>query len=820
MLKKLLSVFTFAALIFVVVRIASPFNQNLLSDRAAKARQQAAIIKRSASVVPIKQKASLQQNDRKITGNESSAQQNYQVLSKAAALTGPGTLIGSTAYNYQTNDNLHNRMIWNPANNTIHAEWMYGDLAQAPNFAGRRMRYNYFNGTSWAFTDQGVPIESERAGYGSLAIDANNVAVPVSHVNAVGNEGTLAWLDFQAGFGFFSPLKVFRKTDLTQPRLEPLWPDIAVDRQGNYHVVATNSNRDANGNITNTVLNGVERNILYWRSTNQGQSWSNYTILIPNTTTFPLERDRTDGVQIAVSDIDNGRVGILVGSAGHTFYYFESDDGGNSWKPGDNITRNPRLGDPEAFATIPQQFDILLNDSTSFGLDIDTLFAESGDYAEFGPVDSRPIGPADLMYINGEPHVVWNEVLATSGASYFPAGLRYNRRFFVDNPSYRFLKAGLPEEGGFFIKQWSPSTGISVVARENRSPAAYAGANAYWLSWPQIGIDQTGNLYCLYTRFDDTDTTRVQGQDEFRWGPLSRGEIWGAKSPDNGATWFESVNLSKTRGEDERYIGVSDLNPNNAVHVIYQTSTIAGSAVNDHTTWVNAEIRHWATPTSLFPTTPQAKEPEIDLVDGVLTFFNTPGTATRSFRVFNRGTADLVVDDVFTTDSQFLASPRQFTVAPGASQEVSITYKAKVATSDTFLVLVGIPNNDPSEYSRGLAILATALTTAVTSRETGSIPGQYALAQNYPNPISLGGVSTKLAASSATEIRYALKANGHAKIRIFDMLGREVAVLVDGLKPAGEHRVTWQPGGLTAGIYFYSLEVNGFRETRKMVLLP
>jgi hypothetical protein len=45
-------------------------------------------------------------------------------------------------------------------------------------------------------------------------------------------------------------------------------------------------------------------------------------------------------------------------------------------------------------------------------------------------------------------------------------------------------------------------------------------------------------------------------------------------------------------------------------------------------------------------------------------------------------------------------------------------------------------------------------------------------------------------------------------------------VLVDGVKPAGEHRVTWQPSGLTAGIYFYSLEVNGFRETRKMVLLP
>jgi HYDIN/CFA65/VesB-like, Ig-like domain len=814
MLKKLLSVFTIAALIFVVVQIASPFTLNLLSDRGAKTRQQTVLVKRAASVVPKKEKAYLQENHLKFTGDEILSQQNIQVLSKAATLTGPGTLIGHTAYNYQTNDNLHNRIIWNPAMGTIHAEWMYGDIAETPNFAGRRMRYNYFNGTSWAFTDQGVPIESERAGYGALAIDSNNVAVPVSHVTVTGNEGTIAWLDFQAGFGFFAALKVFRKTDITQPRLEPLWPDIAVDRQGNYHVVAINN---STAGLNNTVLNGVTQNILYWKSTNKGQSWSPYRTLFPNATAFPLDGDRSDGVQVATSDTDNGKVGILVGSVGHTFYLFESDDGGTTWKPGLNITGNPRLGDPEGFAAVPQQFDIILVDSTSFGKGVDTTFVEFGNYTDNGPADNRPLGPADLLYINGEPHVVWSEAIAISGGSYYPGGFGYT----LTNPATtRLLKGGSDHvEGGFYIKHWSPSTGVSVVDRENRPPDAWSGSNSSWLTQPQIGVDQAGNLYCLYTRFDDKDTISVQGQQQFNWGPLSRGEIWGTKSSDNGATWYQPVNLSNTRGENERFVGVSDRNSNDVINTIYQTDAIAGSAINDHTVWVNAEIRYWAAPTSQFPTTPQAKEPEIDLSAGVLTFYSTPGTATRSFKVFNRGTADLVVDDVFTTDAQFRANPRQFTVAPGASQEVNITYKAKVATSDTLLVLVGIPNNDPSEQSRGLAILATALTTAVTSHETGLIPGQYALSQNYPNPISVGGAS-KLASSSATEIRFALKANGHAKIRIFDMLGREVAVLVDGIKSAGEHRVTWQPSGLTAGIYFYSLEVNGFRETKKMVLLP
>jgi hypothetical protein len=300
--------------------------------------------------------------------------------------------------------------------------------------------------------------------------------------------------------------------------------------------------------------------------------------------------------------------------------------------------------------------------------------------------------------------------MAVTGFSVYPAGMGY-RGF--SNPTIRLLKGGSEHlEGGFSIEHWSPSTGVSTIAQENRGVDAWCGSNTTWLAQPQLGVDQAGNLYCLYTRFDETDTTRVQGQQRFTWGPLSRGEIWGAMSANKGATWFESVNLSKTRGEDERHVGVSDLNPSDAVHVIYQTDNIASSAVNDHTTWVNAEIRYWAIPASQFSRTPQPPAPpEIYLSEGVLDFLNTAGTATRSFTISNRGGADLVVDDVFAVDPQFTASPRSFTIAPGANQEVTITYKARVATRDT-MGLVGIPNNDPISTAAAV-ILATATTTSV-----------------------------------------------------------------------------------------------------------
>ena len=69
----------------------------------------------------------------------------------------PGEQIGETAYNYQTNDNMHDRIVWNAATNTIHVQWMYGDVAEVPNFIKRRMRYNFYDGSSWVH-GLGIPI--------------------------------------------------------------------------------------------------------------------------------------------------------------------------------------------------------------------------------------------------------------------------------------------------------------------------------------------------------------------------------------------------------------------------------------------------------------------------------------------------------------------------------------------------------------------------------------------------------------------------------------------------------------------------------------
>jgi hypothetical protein len=84
----------------------------------------------------------------------------------------------------------------------------------------------------------------------------------------------------------------------------------------------------------------------------------------------------------------------------------------------------------------------------------------------------------------------------------------------------------------------------------------------------------------------------------------------------------------------------------------------------------------------------------------------------------------------------------------------------------------------------------------------------YALSQNYPNPFN-----------PTTKINYSLVEKGYVTLKVYDMLGNEVATLVDGEKMAGEHSVNFDASKFSSGIYVYHLNVNGIRISKKMTLM-
>jgi hypothetical protein len=102
-----------------------------------------------------------------------------------------------------------------------------------------------------------------------------------------------------------------------------------------------------------------------------------------------------------------------------------------------------------------------------------------------------------------------------------------------------------------------------------------------------------------------------------------------------------------------------------------------------------------------------------------------------------------------------------------------------------------------------------AQTVSVEVREPVQARGyEYALEQNYPNPFN-----------PTTTIRYSLKETGKVSLRVYDVMGREVKVLVDRVQGAGEYSVVMDATGLSSGVYVYQLRAGGLLLTRKMVLV-
>jgi photosystem II stability/assembly factor-like uncharacterized protein len=106
-------------------------------------------------------------------------------------------------------------------------------------------------------------------------------------------------------------------------------------------------------------------------------------------------------------------------------------------------------------------------------------------------------------------------------------------------------------------------------------------------------------------------------------------------------------------------------------------------------------------------------------------------------------------------------------------------------------------------------VLYTSTGGLITSvNEPQETPSSFGLKQNYPNPWN-----------ALTTIQFELPASSHVTLKIFDEIGREIATLFNGEKPAGKHEVKWNAGQLPSGVYFYRLQAGELISVRKLVLV-
>ena len=126
---------------------------------------------------------------------------------------------------------------------------------------------------------------------------------------------------------------------------------------------------------------------------------------------------------------------------------------------------------------------------------------------------------------------------------------------------------------------------------------------------------------------------------------------------------------------------------------------------------------------------------------------------------------------------------------------------------DVYLKFVGSGSGELFRL-QSFQFITNSKPTAISSRPGNNLPRSFYLEQNYPNPFN-----------PVTRIKYSVPKISYLTIKVYDVMGREVATVFDGVQQAGNYTAILDGSNLTSGIYFYKMETNGFVETKKLVLL-
>lgn len=179
-----------------------------------------------------------------------------------------------------------------------------------------------------------------------------------------------------------------------------------------------------------------------------------------------------------------------------------------------------------------------------------------------------------------------------------------------------------------------------------------------------------------------------------------------------------------------------------------------------------------------------------------------------SFWVYNDGGANLNVTNILIPPlftGQLVLSTTSFVVASLGSQEVVATWTP--AAEGTISGSLGIMNNATTPYPEFLPIRGTGFVLGIIPRDE-LIPAEYSLQGNFPNPFN-----------NSTRFTFSLPVGSRVTLKVYDVQGQEVAVLVNDWMNAGSYDAVFNASDLPSGVYVYRLNAGTFSAGGKMVLL-
>lgn len=408
--------------------------------------------------------------------------------------------------------------------------------------------------------------------------------------------------------------------------------------------------------------------------------------------------------------------------------------------------------------------------------------------------------------------LIWNtdtRLTNNSGSSYYPAISVLGSRVMVtwtDNRDGNYeIYFKRSDDGGI---TWSLDSRLTNNSALSDYPSIDAAGNNIIIVWQDL---RDGNLEIYCKRSTDGGLTwetdnRLTNNSSFSEYPAvtisgakvnvawednrdGNKEIYSKYSPDGGATWSAdnrltnnsspSTSVSVTSEGDFVDLTWSDQRDGNW-EIYYKYSADGGITYTADSRLTNASGNSWY--------------PSI-VTDGSFIHIcwqdARDGNNEVYYKLSTDGGANWLVDLRLTNN-------------PGASITPSINI------SGSALHIVWNDNRDGNTeiyYKRNPSGNPIGITPISTT-----IPADYSLSQNYPNPFN-----------PVTNINFAIPSSGLVKLSVFDMTGKEVAVLVKGHFSAGTYKVDFDASSLSSGVYFYRIYAEGegqkFTKTLKLVLI-
>ncbi len=180
---------------------------------------------------------------------------------------------------------------------------------------------------------------------------------------------------------------------------------------------------------------------------------------------------------------------------------------------------------------------------------------------------------------------------------------------------------------------------------------------------------------------------------------------------------------------------------------------------------------------------------------------------SKQIYIANNGSGQLVIDSIKITNPGFTFNVNNLSIAPYSSEKSFLQFNPDSSINYSAMVTI---------YSNGgvknVTVTGIGSGNTVDVNNELTIPSTFSLEQNYPNPFN-----------PSTRIRWQAPISSWQTLKIFDVLGNEVATLVDEFRTAGNYEVEFKTSAgsfqLASGIYFYKLQAGSFVEIKKMILL-